>query len=120
MGSRPKRRDGSDRIGSSGLSERHRAAVSSAVRSVAPEWRVELCGWTQNDHALAVMPEDADDGDGPTFIIHWSEDRLMLDQMQWDEYRGLGEYRSLAAVIADLRGHIVALSSIGPGAHTRH
>jgi hypothetical protein len=71
------------------------APVMEAVTRVAPNWTVELSAISPNDAGLVIMPENADDLVGPTFIVYRASSAIRLDLFQWDSLRGLGEFAAL-------------------------
>jgi len=55
----------------SGLGESELLRANNAILPIVPDWCVELCGSDSADCALVVMPEDAGDEIGPTYIIRY-------------------------------------------------
>jgi hypothetical protein len=79
------------------------------VQTIAPEWSVEFCGSDCDDRCLAVMPAAADDMLGPTFILHFVNDRVRLDQLRFDEVQPVVQGATLRDAITILRGRLASL-----------
>jgi hypothetical protein len=99
------------------VGQRELELVADAVLDIAPDWSVELCGVDGPDRCLAVMPEDADDMAGPTFIIQSTRDGVRLDQMRFDAIQLIAERATLAEIVPILRGRLACLSLIAAPAH---
>src|SRR6185312_15031507 len=88
------------------LGQRDLTLVSKAVGAVAPDWSVELHYVCSGDANLVIMPEDADDALGPTFIIRRAGGALCLDQFHWDDYSQIGSYAHLHDAVDVVRTHL--------------
>lgn len=71
--------------------------VADVISVVAPAWSVELSQAFFGESNLVIMPEDADDAVGPTFVIYRDKGGFCLDQVQWDDTSAIGIYASLPA-----------------------
>lgn len=92
--------------------------VADAVLDVAPDWSVELSGMETGDSSLVIMPPEADDMIGPTFLLRRTTLSVHLDQLHWDEYSPVATIPSIDHAIASLRARLLALGMAT--AQTRH
>lgn len=89
-GMRVGRRVPTPRIGYSELS-----LVAEAIADIAPDWSVELSQAFAGESNLVIMPDEADDTIGPTFVIYQDAGKFCIDQVQWDESNPIGIYPNL-------------------------
>ncbi len=85
------------------------ALVTEMVTDVAPDWSVELAGDSASDSSVVVMPLDADDRLGPTFIIRHVGRSVHLDALQWDECLHVATVPTVRHAIESLRVRLAAL-----------
>jgi hypothetical protein len=57
-----------------------------------------------------VMPKDADDAKGPTFIVGREGTCFRLVLLWWDSYRDLGAFTCLADLAAEVRARLMQLT----------
>jgi len=91
------------------LSTADQALLSRTLADIAPSWSVELHVFSAQDVSLVLMPEDADDAKGPTFIVQQDVAGFRLDQFWWDFYTELGTFRCLADLAAAVRARLIHL-----------
>jgi hypothetical protein len=94
------------------------AYAAGAIADVAPDWSVELHQAFHGESSLMLMPEDADDAIGPTFVLHRRQGTFQLDQYQWDTYSEIGAFNSLRAAVLAVRRRLAALAT--PPSLMRH
>ena len=95
--------------------------VLALLDRIAPGWSAELNQTCPTDSTIVVMPEGANDLIGPSFVLHWHEGRIRLDQFHWDEYRKLGAFASLEDALATMRERLVPLvTATRGGSASRH
>jgi hypothetical protein len=95
--------------------------VADAIGEVAPDWTVELTVACPGGGSIVIMPEGADDLIGPTFIVYQDRNAFRLDQFQWDELSGLGEYATLRDAVAAVVTCLAYLTVLtGPGLPVLH
>jgi hypothetical protein len=102
------------------LGQRDLTLVSKAIGAAAPDWSVELHCICSGEANLVIMPEDADDALGPTFIIRREGGALCLDQFHWNDYSQIGSFVHLRDAVAVVRTHIRGLASVTPVSRMRH
>ena len=71
--------------------------VAEAIADIAPDWSVELSQAFAGESNLVIMPEEADDTIGPTFVIYQDAGKFCIDQVQWEESNPIGVYPNLSA-----------------------
>lgn len=94
------------------IGQRELNLVSDLVLRVAPDWSVELSGDVTADRSLVVMPHEADDRMGPTFVIRLATNGMRLDQVQWDQYTTLLQAANMRRVLNILRTRLSALANV--------
>ena len=100
--------------------QRDLTLVSKAIGAAAPDWSVELHYICSGEANLVIMPEDADDALGPTFIIRRDGGALCLDQFHWDNYSQIGSFVHLRDAVDAVRAYIRGLASAVPVSRMRH
>jgi len=85
------------------------ALFARILTDIAPSWSVELHVFSAQDVSLVLMPQDADDAKGPTFIVQQDGAGFRLDQLWWDFYSELGTYPSLTDLAAAVRTRLIHL-----------
>jgi hypothetical protein len=89
-----------------GLGESELVRASRAILPIVPHWCVELCGSDSTDRALVVMPDDADDLVGPTYIVRYEAGQFQLEQMRFDILEAIAEADQFEEMIGILRGRV--------------
>jgi hypothetical protein len=88
------------------LGERDLERVADAIADIAPDWTVELAGADRVDLSLVVMPEDADDELGPTYVIWRDGGSVRLDQYHRDVVAPLASRPDMGDILRLLRGYL--------------
>ncbi len=84
-------------------------AVRGVLAEVAPSWSAELNQAAIDESTIVILPEGADDMNGPAFVLHRTYGRVHLDQSRCDEYRKLGVFGSVDDALAALRARLEPL-----------
>lgn len=90
------------------------ALLTHAVACVVPDWSVEWMLTCSEEVNLVVMPANADDLLGPTFIIRCIVGGYCLDQFHWDHYGELGRFSHLSEAVSAVQMHIHRLCDAAP------
>lgn len=94
------------------------AYAYGTIADLAPGWSMELHETLSGEASLMLMPEDADDEIGPTFVLRSDDGSFFLARYRWDSYSELGEFGSLPDAMRVVRRELAALA--GPTSGLRH
>lgn len=94
-------------------------AVTALLARLPGGWTADLNLAEPDASTIVVLPPDASDVLGPAFVLYRAKGetrgRFQLDQVRWEAYREIGSFASLDAALAEMLGHILALT--GPRRH---
>lgn len=95
--------------------------VADAVVGFLPDWSVELHRAFNGEATLVLMPDDADDLVGPTFVVRREGGSFSLEQFHWDIYSTVGTFATLREVVYAVRLSVADFSgAMTPGSMLRH
>lgn len=95
--------------------------VADAVGGFLPDWSVELHRAFNGEATLVLMPDDANDLVGPTFVVRREGGSLSLEQFHWDVYSTVGTFSTLRDVVYAVRLSVADFSAaMAPGSMLRH
>jgi hypothetical protein len=94
------------------------AYAYGAIADLAPDWSIELHETPSGEASLMLMPEDADDEVGPTFVLRSDDGAFFLARYRWDRYSEVGEFYSLPDAMLAVRRELAALAT--PPSQQRH
>ncbi len=83
---------------------RHLAAV---VAELAPDWSVDLHHDVLGNATIVILPDGADDANGPSLFVHREGAAFHLEELRWGAYRKLGEYPAWGDVLRAVRIRLV-------------
>jgi hypothetical protein len=88
--------------------------AADVVAAITPDWKVELINNFPGETSLVIMPEDAADLIGPTFVVYQEPCGFRLDRFQWDTRSELGEYPRMRDAMLAVVTCLIHLSVISP------
>ncbi len=91
--------------------------VAAAVVELLPDWSVELHHDELREPMIVIQPENLDDAIGPTLVVYRDETAFHLEELRWDTYRKLGDYRVWADVLRAVRVRLFWEMPLPPTLH---
>jgi hypothetical protein len=67
--------------------------LTAVLAELVPHWSVELHLDVLRKPMIVILPENLDDAIGPTLVVYRDETTFHLEELRWDNYRKLGDYR---------------------------
>ena len=103
------------------LAEADLMSMQFAMAEIAPEWSVELHGICATEATLVLLPDAADDANGPSFVISRETYGFRLDQVHWDRMTEVGVFTSLTDIVSALRPRVAFCTAMAaPAGVTLH
>jgi hypothetical protein len=73
--------------------------LTAVIAELASDWSVELHLDVLRKPMIVILPETLDDAIGPTLVVYRDETAFHLEELRWDAYRKLGDYREWTDVL---------------------
>jgi hypothetical protein len=73
--------------------------LTAVIAELVSDWSVELHLDMLRKPMIVILPENLDDVIGPTLVVYGNETAFHLEELHWDTYRKLGEYREWTDVL---------------------
>ena len=103
------------------LADADLVTMQFAIAEIAPEWSVELQGICSEEAILVLLPNAADDANGPSFVISRETYGFRLDQVHWDTMTEVGVFPSLSNIVSALRPRVAFCTAMAaPAGVTLH
>ena len=67
--------------------------LTAVVTELVPDWSVEIHHDVHRKPMIVILPENLDDAIGPTLVVYGDDTAFHIEELRWDTYRKLGDYR---------------------------
>jgi hypothetical protein len=73
--------------------------LTAVIAELVSDWSVELHLDVLRKPMIVILPETLDDAIGPTLVVYRDETGFHLEELRWNAYRKLGDYRVWTDVV---------------------